>query len=64
MQAVKTLEEFGKANAVRHLVELEFLLNIFFLLWKYEEEGKVQKRQAVADQLTKTRMKAYSCGLV
>ena len=59
-----TSEDFGKANAIRHPVELEFLLNIFFLLWKYEKEGKVQKRQAVADQLAETRMKAYSCGQV
>ena len=44
VQAAKTLEEFGKANAVWHLVEFEFFLNIFFLLWKYEEKGKVQKR--------------------
>ena len=42
------------------LILFEYLLST----WKYEEEGKVQKRQAVADQLAETRMKAYSCGQV
>ena len=54
VQEAKKLEKFGKANAIRHLVELEFPLSIFCRLWKYEEEGKVQKSQAVADQLAET----------
>ena len=44
VQAATTSEDFDKANAITHPVELEFLLNIFFLLWKYEEEEKVQKK--------------------
>ena len=44
VQEAKKLEKFGKANAIRHLVELEFPLSIFCRLWKYEEEGKVQKK--------------------
>ena len=54
VQEAKKLEKFGKANAIRHLVELEFPLSIFCRLWKYAEEGKVQKSQAVADQLAET----------
>ena len=52
----KTLEEFGKANAVGHLVELEFPLSIFCRLLKYEEE-RAKGRQWVADQLAANKNK-------
>ena len=43
VQAAKTSENFGQANAVKHFVELEFPLSIFCRLLKYEEEENVQK---------------------